>query len=92
MVNSPETSNRKLAANKAAFRDYFVLDRLEAGIELKGTEVKSIKGSNVNLGSSFARIHGGQVFLFNLNIAPYDHGNQSQLGRKLSRRFITKTA
>ena len=88
MVKPPETSNRKLAANKAAFRDYFVLERLEAGIELRGTEVKSIKSSNVNLGSSFARIHEGQVFLFNLNIAPYDHGNQFNHQPDRQRRLL----
>lgn len=88
MVNSPETSNRRLAANKAALRDYFVLERLEAGIELKGTEVKSIKGSNVNLVGSFARIHDGQVYLFNLNIAPYDHGNQFNHKPDRQRRLL----
>jgi len=88
MVKPPETSNRKLATNKAAFRDYFVLERLEAGIELRGTEVKSIKSSNVNLGSSFARIHEGQVFLFNLNIAPYDHGNQFNHQPDRQRRLL----
>jgi len=76
MAKSSDNSNRKLALNRPAFRDYFVLERLEAGIELKGTEVKSVKGSHVNLGGSFAKVDEGQAFLYNLNISPYDHGNR----------------
>lgn len=88
MVKSPDSSNRRLAANKAALRDYFVLERFEAGIELRGTEVKSVKSSNVNLGGSFARIYEGQVYLFNLNIAPYDHGNQFNHKPDRQRRLL----
>ena len=88
MVKSQDTLNRKLAANRAALRDYFVLERLEAGIELRGTEVKSVKSAHVNLGGSFARIHNGEVFLFNLNIAPYDHGNQFNHQPDRQRRLL----
>ena len=88
MGKSPDASNRRLATNKAAFRDYFVLDRLEAGIELRGTEVKSVKNSSVNLGGSFARIYEGQVYLFNLNIAPYDHGNRFNHQTDRQRRLL----
>ena len=56
-------------------RDYFVLERIEAGIELKGTEVKSAKEAHLNLSGSFARVLDKEVRLFNLNIEPYDHGN-----------------
>jgi SsrA-binding protein len=88
MVKSPGTLNRKLAVNRVALRDYFVLERFEAGIELRGTEVKSVKSAHVNLGGSFARIHNGEVFLFNLNIAPYDHGNQFNHQPDRQRRLL----
>lgn len=88
MGKPPDTSNRRLATNKAAFRDYFILDRLEAGIELRGTEVKSVKNASINLGGSFARIYEGQVYLLNLNIAPYDHGNRFNHQPDRQRRLL----
>lgn len=88
METSPESSNRKLAVNRTALRDYFVLERLEAGIELRGTEVKSIKGSNVSLAGSFARIFDGQIYLMNLNISPYDHGNRFNHKPDRQRRLL----
>jgi SsrA-binding protein len=68
-------SGRKLAVNRKAMRDYLVLERCEAGIELRGTEVKSVKAGRVNLVGSFARMENGEAFLFNLNILPYEYGN-----------------
>jgi SsrA-binding protein len=60
-----------IATNKQAFRDYFVLETLEVGIELKGSEVKSLRQGNVSLKDSFARIEAGQVLLYNAHISPY---------------------
>ena len=69
-------SQRKLvsnpiATNKKAYRDYFFTQTWECGIELKGGEVKSIRAGEVNFADSFARMEGGQVFLYNLHINPY---------------------
>lgn len=60
-----------IARNKKAARDYHVTDKLEAGIELRGTEVKSIREGNVNIGDAFARIENGQLFLYGCDIMPW---------------------
>jgi SsrA-binding protein len=65
-----------LAVNRKALQDYFVEDRLEAGIELKGTEVKSVRASQVSMTGAYASVTEGQVFLHGVHIAPYDHGNR----------------
>lgn len=64
-----------ISQNKKAHHDYFLLDTYEAGIELKGTEIKSVRLGNVNLKDSFVRIKNDEVYVENMHIAPYDHGN-----------------
>ena len=66
---------RDVATNRKAFHDYFVLDRYEAGIELAGTEVKSIRAGNINLKDSFCTVKNGEIFLRGMHISPYSHGN-----------------
>jgi len=66
-----------LVSNKTARRNYSVVDSFEVGIELKGTEVKSLRAKNANMTDSFARVEpNNQVFLYNLHISPYDQGNR----------------
>lgn len=60
-----------VAQNKKAFFDYEILDRMEAGIVLRGDEVKSLRAGNASLVGSFATVHDGQLFLINCNITPY---------------------
>ena len=70
------TEQKKIAAqNKKAFHDYFVLDRYEAGIELCGTEVKSIRQGKLNLKDSWCSIVDGELFVNGMHITPYEHGN-----------------
>ena len=70
------TEQKKIAAqNKKAFHDYFVLDRYEAGIELCGTEVKSIRQGKLNLKDSWCSIVDGELFVKGMHISPYEHGN-----------------
>lgn len=64
------------ANNRKALRDYTVLDRIEVGIVLLGTEVKSVRAGNVNLTGGFARIEEGHLRLFDVHIAPYECGNR----------------
>jgi SsrA-binding protein len=64
-----------VARNKKAQHDYFVEETLEAGIELVGTEVKSIRNGKVNIKDSFARIDNGELYLHNMHISPYEKGN-----------------
>ena len=67
--------NTTIAQNKKAFHDYFVLESYEAGIELFGTEVKSVRAGRVNLKDSWCSIDKGELFANGVHISPYDHGN-----------------
>jgi len=64
-----------ISQNKKAHHDYFILDKYECGIELKGTEVKSLRNGNVNLKDSYATIDNGEVFIKQMHISPYEKGN-----------------
>ncbi|MGI6029861.1 MAG: SsrA-binding protein SmpB [Candidatus Heteroscillospira sp.] len=66
---------KQVTTNRKAFHEYFVLDRFEAGIELFGTEVKSIRQGNVNLKDSFCTIKDGEIFARGMHISPYEKGN-----------------
>ncbi len=77
-----------LARNKKAFHDYFIEDRLEAGIELVGTEVKSVKAGKVSLKESFIRIIKNEVFIMNMHITPYEFGNINNLPETRVRKLL----
>lgn len=79
---------KQVAGNRKAFRDYSVLDRIEAGIQLHGTEVKSVRAGNVNLTGAYATIEGGQVFLRDVHITPYEHGNRFNHDAVRPRRLL----
>ena len=64
-----------IANNKKAYHDYFVEEKYEAGIELAGTEVKSLRQGRVNLKDSWCSIVGGELFVNAMHISPYDHAN-----------------
>ena len=64
-----------IAKNKKATHDFFILEKFEAGISLAGTEVKSIRAGKVNLRDSYAQIHNGELFVFQMHISPYEKGN-----------------
>ena len=68
-------NSRTVAQNKKAYHDYFVLEEYEAGIELFGTEVKSIRQGKVNLKDSWCNIVDGEIFANGMHISPYEHGN-----------------
>ena len=65
----------RVAQNKKAYHDYFVLETYEAGIELFGTEVKSIRGGKVNLKDAWCSIDGGEIFVNGMHVSPYEQGN-----------------
>ncbi|MEE1127211.1 MAG: SsrA-binding protein, partial [Acutalibacteraceae bacterium] len=67
--------NRTISRNKKAFHDYFVVESFEAGIELYGTEIKSIRGGNVNLKDYWCSIDDGELFANGIHISPYEQGN-----------------
>ena len=70
-----QLGKKEITANRKAFHEYFVLERYEAGIELAGTEVKSIRAGNVNLKDSFCTIKNGELFIRAMHISPYEQGN-----------------
>lgn len=65
-----------VSQNKKAYHDYFILDTYEAGIELRGTEIKSVRKGSTNLKDAFIRIKNNEAFIENMHIAPYEQGNR----------------
>ncbi len=65
-----------VATNRKARFNYEILEKIEAGISLKGTEVKSVRNKNVSIEESYAQIRNDEVFLYNLHISPYEQGNR----------------
>ena len=70
-----ETGIKPVAQNKKAYHDYFVLEKYEAGIELFGTEVKSIRQGKINLKDSWCHIKDNEIFVNGMHISPYEQGN-----------------
>jgi SsrA-binding protein len=64
-----------LASNRKARHEYFIEDTVEAGIALKGTEVKSIRQGRINIKESYAIVENGEIFIYNMHISPYEQGN-----------------
>src|SRR5436190_10371697 len=77
-----------ISVNRKALRDYHILERFEAGIELKGTEVKSIRGGLANINNAFARVENGQVFVYDVDIQGYVKASFEQHETKRSRRLL----
>jgi len=75
MAKEKEEARKNLAVNKKALFSYEVIERLECGIELKGTEVKAIKSGNFSFVDAYARVEYNQLFLIGLHITPYSFGN-----------------
>jgi SsrA-binding protein len=96
-----ELAKTNVAENRKAHHDFHLIETFEAGLVLLGTEVKAIREGRVNLRDSFARVEGGEVFLYNVNISPYSHrgyaGHEPLRQRKLLlhrdeiRKLIGKT-
>jgi SsrA-binding protein len=96
-----QAGEKVVATNKKAFHEYFILDKMEAGISLLGTEVKAIREGRLNLKDSYALVKNGEALLFNCHISPYSHGNRENheptrprkllLHRQEIRKLIGKT-
>ena len=65
-----------IVTNRAAFYEYEILDKYEAGIALSGTEVKSVRAGNVQLKESYVAVRAGEAWLLNMHVSPYSHGNR----------------
>jgi len=89
---------KPIARNRKAFHNFMIFDKWEAGIELKGTEVKSLRNGQVQMGDSYARIEDGEAYLIGLHISPYEktaYGNHDPARKRrllLHRREIKRLA
>jgi SsrA-binding protein len=77
-----------IASNKRAAHRYEIIEKIEAGIELKGTEVKALRANQVDLKDSFARIELGQIFLHNLYLSPYEQASYNNADPKRVRKLL----
>ncbi len=82
------SSSAQIARNRKAYHDYFILETLEAGLALTGTEVKSIRQGGVNLRDSYAAVRNGELWLIGLHISPYEQGNRFNHEPMRDRRLL----
>jgi SsrA-binding protein len=83
-----EAPQRVTISNRKARHDYFILETLEAGIVLVGTEVKSIRKGNANLQDSYAEIRNGEIWIEGMHISPYEQGNINNHEPKRKRKLL----
>jgi SsrA-binding protein len=80
--------NDVVATNRRAKHDFAILETFEVGIELKGTEVKSLRAHKASLSDSFARGTAGELFLYNMYISPYEYGSYTNVDSKRRRKLL----
>jgi SsrA-binding protein len=85
---SEETSERVVTTNRKARHDYHVLESLEAGIALTGTEIKSVRQAAVNLSEGFAQLRNGEIWLVGVHISPYKEGSYANVDPMRERRLL----
>jgi SsrA-binding protein len=82
------TEEKVLATNRAAFHDYHISTKYEAGAALTGTEVKSVLGGRIQLKDSYVGVREGEAWLFNAHISPYSHGNRENHDPLRTRKLL----
>jgi SsrA-binding protein len=80
--------DKVVATNRAAYHNYFILETFEAGIQLTGTEVKSIREGRSTLKDGYVRVADGEAWLINVHISPYTHGNRQNHDPDRDRRLL----
>jgi len=88
MATKTENNEKLIASNKKAYHDYFVLQKVEAGIELTGTEVKSLRAGRANLKDSYVIVKADEAFLLGTHISPYSHGNIQNHDPERTRKLL----
>ena len=83
-----KSNDKMVANNKKAYHDYFILDKIETGIALHGTEVKSLRMGKCSIKESFIRIENGEVFIYGMHISPYEKGNIFNKDPRRPRRLL----
>lgn len=86
--NLEKTKIKSVAQNRKAYHDYFIEDKYETGIELAGTEVKSIRQGHVNLKDAFCGVKNGELFLYGMHISPYEKGNIFNKDPRRTRKLL----
>jgi SsrA-binding protein len=77
-----------LAANRSARRDYYIEEKIEAGVALTGTEIKSLRAGRASLAESYVKVQDGEAFLIGMNISPYEQGNINNVDPLRVRRLL----
>ena len=88
MATKPESGEKLIASNKKAHHDYFVLQKLEAGLALTGTEVKSLRDGRAQLKDAYVIFKDDEAFLFGAHISPYTHGNRENHDPERTRKLL----
>lgn len=83
-----DKGTKLIAENRKAYHDYYIDERMEAGIELAGTEVKSIRQGKVNLNDSYAAVSDGELWLYSMHVSPYEQGNRFNKDPLRPRRLL----
>jgi len=92
MGKKKREADTTIATNRAAFHNYFILETVEAGLELRGTEIKSLREGGANLREGYVRFGGGEAFLVNVHISPYERGQSSNHEVKRERKLLLHKA
>src|SRR5699024_489801 len=85
-----KTNDRTLTQNKKTSDDYTIQEKIEAGIELRGKESKSIRRGSANLKDAYARVFRGEMYVYNMHIAPYEEGNRYNHDPLRTRKLLLK--
>ncbi|HKR63608.1 MAG TPA: SsrA-binding protein SmpB [Thermoanaerobaculia bacterium] len=88
MPAKPDSGEKLIASNKKALHDYFIVQKIEAGVALTGTEVKSLRAGNAQLKDSYVTLKDGEAFLFGAHISPYSHGNLENHDPERTRKLL----
>jgi SsrA-binding protein len=88
MGKNKKTGPKVLASNKSARHDYYIEEKIEAGVALTGTEIKSLRAGRASLAESYVRIQDGEAMLIGMNISPYAHGNINNVDPMRARRLL----
>ena len=79
-----------IVTNRQAYRDYFIFETFEAGIELRGNEIKSLRQKRANIKDGFAKIENGEIFLYNLHISPYEFSRRDEIEPERVRKLLLR--
>jgi SsrA-binding protein len=90
MAKKQQKGPRSIATNRKALHDYFIEEKYEAGIVLRGSEVKSIRAGRVNLRDSYVRVKNGELWLIDTHIAPYDQASIENHDPRRERKLLMK--